>query len=75
MKLTLKDMELLKLEAGDVVVVKPKEGYQVDVPTFHRSLEKLGKQTGIRFLAADMLELSVLRPAPVIEMKPEKDDG
>lgn len=65
MKLTLKDMEILKLEEGDVVVVSPKEGYQIDPAIFHKALAKLQKETGIRFLAGEMLNVSVLRPATV----------
>ncbi len=60
-KLTLKDMEILKLQEGDIVVVKPKDGYKLCPDTFHAGLAKLGEQTNIKFLAADMLEVSVLR--------------
>ena len=61
MKLTVKDMEILKIQKGDIVIVKPREGYAVCPDTFHQGLAKLGEATGIKFLAADMLEVSVLR--------------
>jgi hypothetical protein len=60
-KLTLKDMEILKLQKGDIVVVKPREGYDFCPDTFHSGLEKLGERTGIKFLAGDMIDVSVLR--------------
>ena len=65
MKLTLKDMEILHLKKGDIVVVKPREGYQVDPEIFYKRLDDLGKKTGIQFLAGEMLHVSVLRKPPL----------
>ncbi len=64
----LKDMEVMKLQKGDIVVVRPKEGYAFDQKTFHKGLEILGEKTGIKFLAADMVNVAVLRK------EVEKDD-
>jgi len=57
----MKDMEILKIQKGDVVVIKPRVGYTLCRDTFHQGLAKLGETTGIKFLAADMVEVCVLR--------------
>ena len=64
MKITLKDMEILKLEKGDVVIIRPKECCNVDTASFHKGLADASKKTGIRFLAADMVDVSVIRKDP-----------
>jgi len=67
--ITLKDMECLYLEKGDVVIVRPKEGFDVRPEVLHKSLARLSKETDIKFLLADMVDVSVLRKSQPDEVE------